>query len=133
MTKFVSSPENLAIIEALIERLESLPVGATLNNQTVHNLCQGKKHLIYRAREIVEKRQGCAFATVRGVGVKKLQPEKASTLGQKARESAARRIGKSKGVMVIVFKSNEDMDRAARLKLQDEISRCSLVQEFLKD
>lgn len=73
----ITSPENAAAIAALEAHLRQLPMGAISDYRTLKSVAsvdveKSSRHVLARAIEAVERDMGCLFATVRGVGVKRL-------------------------------------------------------------
>lgn len=84
-----TSPERSKIIEALSRVLESIPMGGMLPYSAFikaapgfHN--NGDAWLLRKARENVEKEQGCAFEVVRGIGVKRMTSDEIPNIGLSA-------------------------------------------------
>jgi hypothetical protein len=131
MKRFVSSPENLLIIDALAAALRELPEEQILTRARIANLTKDKPHLLYRALKLVERDDGCVFATVIGVGVKKLKPSDAHVIGVRTREQVARRVGKTKKKIVGVLRTNENkLNAQERSVISTEINKLGLIVEF---
>ncbi len=131
MKKFVTSPENLAILEALVEALTELKVGEVLPNDRIENLAAGKRHLVAKARAMVEEKTGAVFATIIRHGIKKLEAPAVHTVGEAARGSATRKLKKAHKVIVgHITLNTEGMDENSRRKAIDEIGKLGLAIEF---
>lgn len=130
---YVSTEENLAIVEALCAALRDMEVGETLKRTQLQNLLSGKPHLLYNAKKRVERELGCIFVTVVGIGLKKLDPAGAHTVGERAREKAKRGLSKAQGQIVGVVRSSEGVLGAPdKLKLTNELNKLGLAVEFCK-
>lgn len=72
-----TSPQNEAIVKKLADALALLPAGETIAYSALVKAAPGFRAkndlwLLSKARENTEKSMGCAFESVRGVGVKRL-------------------------------------------------------------
>lgn len=82
-----TSPERAKIIELLAQALANIPMGATLPYGVFKSIASGFHNsvsdywLLSVAREKVEKDLGCAFETVRGVGIKRLTSDEIPNIG----------------------------------------------------
>lgn len=133
MMALVSTPENLAIVDGLLDALRNLKVGETIEKKRIENLVKGKPHLLIKARRAIEREEGCILATVMGVGVKKLEPQKAHLVGEKARERARRGLSATQGKIIGVVRSNEGVMAAQdKLNLTNELNKLGLAVEFCK-
>ncbi len=127
----VSTPENLAILAALAEALRALNPGETLHKKQLANLLQGKHYLLSKARRMVEEELGCVFATIIRTGVKRLEVTHVVAVGEKARVTARRRLGRAQGQIVGVVRSSEGIMRADdKLKLTNELNKLGLAVEY---
>jgi len=131
---FVSTTENLEILSAVCDALRNLEPDETVSKKRLDNLLRGKQHLLAKARTMVEKDDGCVFATVIGVGVKKLPPSKVVQVGERARIRASRGLSKAQGQIVGVVRSSEGIIPAVdKLKLTNELNKLGLAVEFCRD
>ena len=134
LKRFISTPENMEITEALVATFRNLKNGETVDNARIDNLMQGKRHLVTKARHMVEREQGCVLATVIGVGVKKLDPDAAHTVGKVARGKALRTTLKARNRIVGVIRAGHaGMDRQARLRLSSEVNKLGFIAEMCQD
>lgn len=94
-----TSPQNEAIIEKLSLPLKTLSVGGTIDYQTLKRAAPGFRAngdywLLNKARERVEKELGCAFESVRGIGIRRLTSDEIPDIGlqtlRKVRRAANR-------------------------------------------
>lgn len=81
-----TTPEHEAIIKKLAVALTALSSGDTLGYSSLMQAAPGFRArrdnwLLAKAREQVEKELGCAFETVRGVGVKRLTSAEIPDIG----------------------------------------------------
>jgi hypothetical protein len=130
---YVSTPENLKIVDALCQALRNLKIGETLSKKRIENLVSGKPHLLARARSSIEQEQGCILATVIGIGIKKIEPRMAHTVGEKARVKARRGLSKAQGQMVGVVRSSEGVMLAQdKVQLTNELNKVGLTIEFCR-
>lgn len=128
---YISTPENLKILGALVYSLRELQIDELLPRERLANLLKGKPHLLHKAKTLVEGEQGCIFVTVIGVGLKKLDPKDADVVGQKARQKAQRGLGKAQGQIVGVVRAYEgDMSAQERSKLSQELNKLGLAIQF---
>ena len=131
MKRFSSTPENLAIIDALATALRDLPEETVLPRSQIANLTKDKPHLLYRALKLVERDDGCVFATIIGVGIKKLKARDAHVIGVRTREQVARRVSKTKKKIVGVLRANENkLNAQERGVISTEINKLGLIVEF---
>jgi hypothetical protein len=93
---FRTSPEHAIQIEALVAALNALPVGQTITYDALSEAI-GKRvqtddgrFLLIRARRLAEKQTGTLFATVFGVGVKRLPADEAAGVGSDVRQRIRR-------------------------------------------
>lgn len=129
----VSTPENLAITSALMSVLRELAIGEVIEKSHLQNLIKGKAHLLDKARKAVEREQGCIFATIIGVGIKKLEPQNAHLVGEKARVRARKGLSSAQGKIIGVVRSNEGvMGAQDKLNLTNELNKLGLAVEFCK-
>jgi hypothetical protein len=98
-----TNPENAAIIDKIKTVLETIPIGGTMAYKAISDVAGGDvqhrmRHLLQRARENVEKDLGCAFETVRDVGVQRMNTASVPDIGLAAirRCRAAARRGKKR-------------------------------------
>lgn len=131
MMNIVSTPENLAIVSALCDALRSLQPGEVIAKARLDNLTKRKPHLLAKARRVIEREQGCVFATIIGTGIKRLETDQVALVGQKARISARRKLGKAQGQIVGVVKTQEgEMAAQTKLKLTNELNKLGLAVQF---
>jgi hypothetical protein len=96
-----TSPERAKIIENLSRALEGIPMGGTLPYSALMKAAPGfmnagDQWLLARARENVEKNQGCAFEVVRGIGIKRMTSEEIPDIGLNAIRSIRRKANQGK-------------------------------------
>ena len=128
---YISTAENMAIMAAVMDALRDIPVGEILPRSRLENLLSGKPHLLRRARELVEREQGCILATVIREGVKKIDPTKADTVGAQARQRAHRGLITAKSRIIAVVRSQEgELNAQDKLRLTSELNKLGLAAEF---
>lgn len=96
-----TSPERARTIEALSSILETIPSGETLPYSFFTTKATGFKNngdgwLLGVAREKTEKRLGCAFETVRSVGVKRLTSDQCPNIALSALRRIRRQANRGK-------------------------------------
>jgi hypothetical protein len=98
-----TSPENAAIIDKIKAVLATIPVGSTLAYKALNDAAgcdvqARNRHLLQRAREGVERDVGCAFETVRDVGIQRMDTASIPDIGLAAirRCRASARRGKKR-------------------------------------
>lgn len=96
-----TSPERARIIEALQRTLETIPMGSTLSYSEFVKAApgftkNGDAWMLAKARDNVEKDQGCAFETVRGVGVKRMASGDVPNIGLDAIRGIRRKANRGK-------------------------------------
>lgn len=134
MKRFISTPENMEITDALMTKLRGLGVGDVAPNEHINNLAKDKRHLITKARRAIEKEQGCILATVIGVGIKKMDPGSAQTIGKDARVKAFRGTRRARDRIVGVIRAGSaNMDRQTKLKLSSEVNKLGFIAEMCMD
>lgn len=128
---YISTAENMEIIDALSQALRDLPVGEILPKARIDNLSRNKAHLVHRARNLIEREQGLVLGTVVGIGIKKLPANQAGLVGEQARLKAKRGVTKASKRIIGVVRINErEMTSADRAKLAEEVNKLGLVMEF---
>lgn len=134
MARFISSPENIEITEALIDAIGGLNPGEILPNGKIENLVKGKRHLLAKARRIVQRRDGVVFATIIGVGIKRLKDEDVYVVGSHARKRAKNTTEKArKEIVGVIRRGDAVMDRETQLRTMNEINKLGLIAEFCMD
>ncbi len=134
MARYVSTTENLEIVNALITTLTDMKFGDTLSKERIDNLVRGKPWLLTKAKTVVEQSTGCIFATVIREGVKKLQPADSHLAGMKARKRAVKGMGRAHGQIVGVIRAQYgEMTAQERLKATNEINKLGLAVEFCRE
>lgn len=93
---FNSNPDNVAVIEKLTGALSEIPMGGTepyikLSSRIGGDVTGNYRHLLASARRKAEKDLGCVFASVRGVGIKRLSAEDGIEIGPEAVRSIRRK------------------------------------------
>ena len=81
-----TSPENAAAIGRLEAMLSELSIGQTieygeLSKTAKHDVRNGSRWLLTKAVDNAEKSLGCAFESVRGVGIRRLQSDEIPDVG----------------------------------------------------
>lgn len=109
-----TSPENARIIARLQEHLSHVPLGAQtsyvdLNRVAGCDVASQNRWLLQRAVDLAEESMSCAFATVRGYGIKRLPSEEISNVGL----VAIRKVRKA------ARKGKKRLDRANTNSLSD--------------
>lgn len=102
-----TSPERAKIIEALSRALESIPSGGMMSYASLKLAApgfynNGDHWLLSRARDAVEKDQGCAFEMVRGIGIRRLLSDEIPDIGLYTIRSIRRKANRGKRRMVRV-------------------------------
>lgn len=132
--KLVSTEENAKIIEAMVDALKSLRIGEVLTNERIDNLAKNKRHLLYKARAIVEREHGYAFGTMIRVGIKRIAGAEVHLIGQTQRKRAIKGLRRAKGRIIGVLKSDTTpLSRDDKLKCNSELSKIGIAAEFLVD
>lgn len=132
--QFVSTPENLEIVEAIVDSLRRLKADAILPNKAIDNLARGKRHLVMKARKLVQEQEGCVFATVIGVGIKRLPNGESHLVGQAARMKALRGTKRAQSqIVAVIRKGSATMDRQTRQRCLNEVNKLGLIAEFCRD
>jgi hypothetical protein len=132
--KLVATEENSQIIEALVDALKALNIGDVLTNERIDNLVRDKRHLLYKARSIVEREHGYAFGTMIRVGIKRIAGTEVHLIGQTQRKRAVKGLRRAKGRIIGVLKSETTpLSREDKLKCNSELSKIGIAAEFLVD
>jgi hypothetical protein len=132
--RFVSTQENLEIIEALAQTFRNLKIDETIENKRIKNMAKGKRHLVDRARRMIEREQGCILATVIGIGIKKRPANNASDIGREARLRMGRTSKKAQGRIIgIIRQGTADMDRTSVARVTTEVNRLGFIAEMCSD
>lgn len=121
---FQSKEENTRIIAALERALSEIPIGGTrpyreLNTIAGINVQNGRRDLLARAQKKAEQHMNALFASVRGVGIKRLVADETPQVGSVAIASIRRKAGKATKRMVVVSSNsmNADARQNTALKL----------------
>lgn len=112
---FTAKEENLRIIAALERALSEIPIGGTrpykeLNSIAGINVQNGRRDLLARAQKAAEKHMNALFASVRGVGIKRLLADETPQVGSVAISSARRKTKKAISRMVGVSSNSMSAD-----------------------
>lgn len=134
MKRFISTTENIEITNALIARLRSAAVDEVIHKAELDNLIKGKIHLLTKARRIVEREDGCIFATIIREGLKKLPYVDVHLVGEKSRVRAARSMNTAQGRIIGVVRSDNlnGLNADERLKITNEVNKLGLLIEYCK-
>jgi hypothetical protein len=123
----------MEIVGLVCERLRRLKADEIITKKQLNNILKGKPHLLTKARRMVEKETGVIFATIIGVGLKKLDPKMAHTVGVRAREKAVRGLKTAQGQIIGVIRETEGVtDAHTRLTATNELNKLGLAIEFCK-
>lgn len=121
MTFFAQKPEVQAEIDKLIPLLKTLSVDGLLAYETAtaligRDVTAAGRYSLQRAREIVEKEDGVRFATVHGVGVKRLAAKDIPALGGYALRHM-NRTAKKTVKQLSDLRAYNDMEPGDRLRI----------------
>jgi hypothetical protein len=119
--KLETNPETAAAIEAIQRRLEAAPLGATvlysaLSDAAGVQLLPNKRHLIATAIKRLERDTDARFASVVGVGIKRLDAESYAGIGDEA-ITKTRRVAK-RAIARLTTRSNLPPDLDRKLSMQ---------------
>lgn len=130
--KLFSTPENLEIIDALTARMAAMQPGETLKNADIENMVHGKRHLLIRARAILNREHGYIFASVYGVGIKRIDRDAIPLVGEHSRFKAMRGLGRAKKQIIGVIKNDgENLSEQQKLRCSAELAKLGLAAQFL--
>lgn len=89
-----SSPELAIEVELIATILAEIPIGSTASydaiSRAINRPVQERRHALEKAVRMIEERDGTRFATVRGLGVRKLAGADVAGIGAFARQKIAR-------------------------------------------
>jgi hypothetical protein len=132
--KFVSTPEQEAIVVAIAAALERLEPGDVLPYSNIDNLMKGNRNLLYRARDRVIKKTGAIFGTIYKVGIKRLERENIDTVSVKKRASIVRGVVRVKGNLIVALQlDGTNISRQDKLKINSELAKLGLIEVTSKE
>ena len=122
MMFFKSSPEQTACAGRLSSTLSQQQVEQTLSYAALNEIAGGgfdllgkHRHILYRAIKMAEADQGCIFASVRGVGIKRLSRSRTPDVGVNFRRRVRRGAKRASArILHVVTKRGNDMSETDR-------------------
>jgi hypothetical protein len=133
LSAFELSPDT----RALADRLATVAYDAMITHDDLSRVIGRKistcRHLLYAAMRLVRKEQGAIFASVRGVGYKRLTVAEAPSIGHTARKrirAQSRRA--TRNISVMLSKPN-DVPNGVLLKANRELSVLGLLEIAAQD
>lgn len=134
MPRYIATPENMEILDALTKSLTELAPGKVLPIKTIDNLARGKRHLVTKARQLVQRSEGCVFATVIGSGIKKLEDENVASVGRAARLRSFRTVTRARDdIVAVIRRGSATINRQTMNKMYNEANKLGLISEFCRD
>jgi hypothetical protein len=122
----------------LIDALRAVPLGQIVDFGTLSAACgldvTGKgRSLLSSARSIAARDYGAVFVSERTVGLRRLRPDDAPTLGQSARKRIRSTSGAAMKKMVTLAEASNSLAPEAQRQLNAEMAIHGLLREIATD
>lgn len=121
----------------IIDRLKSVPRGGEITlaaiSQTIGRDIANCRHLMYSAFRHVEAESGAVFASVRGVGYRRMQPDEIVKIGQTARSRIRRTARRGIKTMSAGVAGANDLSDADKRKVLAEQSSLGLLEHIARE
>jgi len=129
MTK--ANSEKAAIVEAIASTLSRLQPDEVLPYAQIHNMIEGDRNILYRARRLVEQTHGYIFGAVRGEGIKRLS--KRTVIVDAAFSSSKRLWDRTKTRVVnAIIKDGKSMTRTEKAELNSSVAQVNAIQHAIR-
>lgn len=134
---YKSTTENEADVSALVACLQRTAIGDTVTKQQLSDAIgrsiEPRRYLLERAKTVLEREQGIVFASVRGVGYRRLPIDAVHTVGRRTRRSIRRKAGRSMAAMSSAAKHANDLPNDTSIAIGQEISVLGYLRAAAKD